>query len=125
MCCRAGLYKQLAEVKNLVSEFREDPQRNGALRGPIIENLRASGLDKDCPFRPPHALHANGHVSSSEDGSLTAESAAEVPLAEFEEYAGRLNSYLQAWPFLFLLCLCCCAACSGSTSLLLLQSLVT
>ena len=82
--CRAGLFKQLAEVKNLVSEFREDPQRNEALRGPIVENLRAAGLHKDCPFRP------------TKEGDLTAEAAMDVPVAEFKEYTSRLYSYLQA-----------------------------
>ena len=42
-CCRAGLYKQLAELKNLLAEFREAPARNSALRKPIIQTLNASG----------------------------------------------------------------------------------
>ena len=42
-CCRAGLYKQLAELKTLLAEFREAPARNTALRKPIIQTLNASG----------------------------------------------------------------------------------
>ena len=98
--CRAGLYKQLAEVKNLVAEFREDPQRNTALRGPIVENLRAAGLQKDCPFRPASgAVASNGHArgaNKTDQDDLTAEAAMEVPVKEFAEYAGRLYAYLQA-----------------------------
>lgn len=30
--CRAGLYKQMAELKALVSEYREDPSANAALK---------------------------------------------------------------------------------------------
>ena len=30
--CRAGLYKQLAELKALVAEYREDPDKNAALK---------------------------------------------------------------------------------------------
>ena len=31
-CCRAGLYKQMAELKALVSEYRENPVANAALK---------------------------------------------------------------------------------------------
>ena len=159
-CCRAGLYKQLAELKNLLAEFREAPARNTALRMPIIQTLNASGhlssllvhacrltgparcesapkpscahhtnlhcatdhpkdctipvcgvsldasssawsctpdamlcldclmlagLQNDCPFRPG----ANGQ------SHLSADDAEQVAAADFEEYASRLNAYLQ------------------------------
>ncbi len=32
VCCRAGLYKQMAELKALVSEYRESPSANAALK---------------------------------------------------------------------------------------------
>ena len=32
MMCRAGLYKQLAELKGLVAEYRENPSGNAALK---------------------------------------------------------------------------------------------
>ena len=31
-CARAGLYKQLAELKALVAEYREDPAKNASLK---------------------------------------------------------------------------------------------
>ena len=40
---RAGLYKQLAELKALVAEYREAPGSNAALKGPIVELLSSAG----------------------------------------------------------------------------------
>ena len=34
-CCRAGLYKQMAELKALVSEYREKPAANAALKARV------------------------------------------------------------------------------------------
>jgi magnesium chelatase subunit H len=50
---RAGLYKQLATVKDLLAEYREDPSKGAPLRGPIVANLNQAGLQEDCPLRPP------------------------------------------------------------------------
>jgi hypothetical protein len=48
---RAGLYKQLAAVKDLVAEYREGgPEAGEALKGPIIEALNLAGLQQDCPY---------------------------------------------------------------------------
>ena len=125
MCHRAGLYKQLAELKALVAEYREDPAKNAALKVttvhvlsscywspslvphiggncmcdvghmdpdsqvPIVENLTASGLQEDCPFR------AASTADSSSPAYLTAETVDAVDTEAFAEYAGRLNTYLQ------------------------------
>ncbi len=83
--CRAGLYKQLAELKNVVSDYRESPAQNAALKGPIIELLAAAGLEQDCPFR-----NAVGEACQ-----LSPETAAEVEDDAFAEYACQLNTYLQ------------------------------
>ena len=52
---RAGLYKQMAELRALVQEYRESPAANQALRGPIVENLNAAGarLPQFVSHRPP------------------------------------------------------------------------
>lgn len=87
--CRAGLYKQLAELKNVVTEYRENPQQSAALRGPIIELLAAAGLEQDCPFRNP-------------DGTpcpLSPAAAEKVADEAFAAYAGELNTYLQVHAF--------------------------
>ena len=47
--------------------------------------LDLAGLQNDCPFRP----EGNGQ------SQLSADDAEQVPTADFEEYASRLNSYLQ------------------------------
>ncbi|KAK9915657.1 hypothetical protein WJX75_002261 [Coccomyxa subellipsoidea] len=86
---RAGLYKQLAELKALVAEYREDPAKNAALKAPIVDNLMASGLQEDCPFR------ASSGGGDSKAEYLTAESVEEVDTESFAEYAGRINQYLQ------------------------------
>ncbi|KAK9811539.1 hypothetical protein WJX72_005618 [[Myrmecia] bisecta] len=84
---RAGLYKQLAELKSLVAEYRENPAGNGALRAPIVENLIATGLQDDCPFQAA--------ASGGEAVVLTAETVESVQEAAFTEYASRLYTYLQ------------------------------
>ena len=40
---RAGLYKQLAELQAMVTEYREDPDGNQVLRRPILAALQSSG----------------------------------------------------------------------------------
>jgi len=47
---RAGLYKQLAALKELVNEYRESPDVSSSLRRPILDTLTTSGLTEDCPF---------------------------------------------------------------------------
>ena len=80
-----------------MAEFREDPQRNANLRGPIVENLRAAGLQKDCPFPSSgSAAPSDDDTANSEaEEDLTAEAASSIPVERFAEYAGQLNSYLQ------------------------------
>jgi len=40
---RAGLYKQLAELQAMVTEYREDPGSNQVLRRPMLAALQSSG----------------------------------------------------------------------------------
>ena len=49
---RAGLYKQLVVLRDLLSEFRDDPAGNAVLRDAILENVALCGLGADCPFDP-------------------------------------------------------------------------
>ena len=87
---RAGLYKQLAELQNVLAEFREEPSANAALKEPIVNLLQASGLQKDCPFRPA----ADGSGVVAEGGAaavaLTTENVAEVAPEAFEAYCSHL-----------------------------------
>ena len=46
---RAGLYRELIALRDLIAEYREDPERNEALREGILKQVGDSGLDADCP----------------------------------------------------------------------------
>jgi magnesium chelatase subunit H len=47
---RAGLYKELVTLRELVAEFREDPETNLALRDIIAQKIVDTGIDRDCKF---------------------------------------------------------------------------
>eukprot|EP00878_Enallax_costatus_P008487 GHUV01008871.1.p1 GENE.GHUV01008871.1~~GHUV01008871.1.p1 ORF type:complete len:841 (+),score=266.38 GHUV01008871.1:478-3000(+) len=78
---RAGLYKQLTILRDLLSDVRGDPNSVGALKDAIAGNVEASGLQADCPLR--------------EGEEMSAEQAAAVGDEEFLEWCDRLYIYLQ------------------------------
>ncbi|MFN6340487.1 MAG: cobaltochelatase subunit CobN [Cyanobacteriota bacterium] len=45
---RAGLYRELIALRDLIAEYREDPERNAGLREGILKTVSDSGLDVDC-----------------------------------------------------------------------------
>ncbi|MDJ0726986.1 MAG: magnesium chelatase subunit H [Prochloraceae cyanobacterium] len=47
---RAGLYKELMALRDLISEYREDPDKNSALKEIICQKIVDTGLEKDCIF---------------------------------------------------------------------------
>jgi magnesium chelatase subunit H len=47
---RAGLYKELVNLRDLISEYREDPEKNYVLKEGICNKIVDTGLDVDCPF---------------------------------------------------------------------------
>ncbi len=47
---RAGLYKELVTLRDLIAEYREDPDKNYALKEVICKKISDTGLDADCPF---------------------------------------------------------------------------
>ncbi|AFY83232.1 magnesium chelatase subunit H [Oscillatoria acuminata] len=47
---RAGLYKEMVLLRELIGEYREDPGKNSALREAIAQKIVDIGLDMDCPF---------------------------------------------------------------------------
>jgi magnesium chelatase subunit H len=47
---RAGLYKEMAALRELIGEYREDPIKNELLKEAIIQKIIDAGLEKDCPF---------------------------------------------------------------------------
>ncbi|GIL67983.1 hypothetical protein Vafri_21239 [Volvox africanus] len=115
---RAGLYKQLATLRDQLSEYREAAQQarqqvqtataagaaggttmEAAALAPVVEaqaglildQLRLAGLEADCPFLDP----STGQVVAlpAEVGPETSHPALE-PLA-FDQYATKLYAYLQ------------------------------
>ena len=53
---RAGLYKELVSLRDLIAEYREDPQKNSALQEAISKKIVDTGLDVDCPFEDAKKL---------------------------------------------------------------------
>ncbi|WP_026097490.1 magnesium chelatase subunit H [Baaleninema simplex] len=53
---RAGLYKELASLRELIGEYREDPQKNTALKEVICQKIVDSGLSADCPLEEAQKL---------------------------------------------------------------------
>ncbi|MGL5942498.1 MAG: magnesium chelatase subunit H [Waterburya sp.] len=47
---RAGLYKELISLRELIGEYREDTEKNSALRDIICQKIVDTGLEKDCRF---------------------------------------------------------------------------
>jgi magnesium chelatase subunit H len=87
---RAGLYRQTAELRELLSDYREDPETNAdALRGPIFDLVTSAGLDADCPYVDA-ATGERARVTSEslEKGDVT------VTNEAFSEYASELYAYL-------------------------------
>lgn len=48
---RAGLYKELMALKELINEYREDTEKNALLKEDIIQKIVDSGLNQDCKFQ--------------------------------------------------------------------------
>jgi magnesium chelatase subunit H len=53
---RAGLYKELMQLRELIGEYREDPEKNFILREAICNKIVDSGLEKDCVFQEGEKL---------------------------------------------------------------------
>ncbi|MDZ8185613.1 MAG: magnesium chelatase subunit H [Nostoc sp. ChiSLP02] len=82
---RAGLYKELMALRDLISEYREDPQKNYALKEIICKKIVDTGLDADCPFEDAKKLGI----------SFTPENIRMFSSHAFEHYLVELYEYLQ------------------------------
>jgi len=82
---RAGLYKELMALRDLISEYREDTQKNYALKSVICKKIVDTGLDADCPFEDAKKL---GIAFSPENIRMFSNHA-------FEDYLVELYEYLQ------------------------------
>ncbi|MBD2353885.1 magnesium chelatase subunit H [Tolypothrix sp. FACHB-123] len=82
---RAGLYKELLALRDLISEYREDPKKNYVLQEGICQKIVDTGLDVDCPLEDAKRL---GIAFSYENVRMFS---AHV----FDDYLVRLYEYLQ------------------------------
>ncbi|MEH2054544.1 magnesium chelatase subunit H [Nostoc sp.] len=82
---RAGLYKELVALRDLISEYREDPQKNYVLKEGICKKIVDSGLDADCPFEDAKRLGI----------AFTPENVRMFSGHAFDDYLVVLYEYLQ------------------------------
>ncbi|HEY9605932.1 MAG TPA: magnesium chelatase subunit H [Allocoleopsis sp.] len=82
---RAGLYKELMALRDLISEYREDPEKNYALKEAICKKIVDTGLEADCPFEDAKKLGI----------AFTPENARMFSAHAFNDYLVKLYEYLQ------------------------------
>ncbi len=82
---RAGLYKELASLRELIAEYREDPAKNYLLKQAICQKILDAGLDTDCPFAA--AKHLGIEFTPENAGLFSTEA--------FNRYLVQLYQYLQ------------------------------
>jgi magnesium chelatase subunit H len=82
---RAGLYKELVTLRDLIAEYREAPDKNAVLKDAILKTIADSGLDADCPFEEAKQM---GIEFTPENARLFSD---EV----FYRYISTLYDYLQ------------------------------
>lgn len=82
---RAGLYKELVNIRDLIAEYREDPEKNYALKSAIVRKIIDIGIDADCPFAEAKQL---GIAFNLENINLFSNDA-------FNRYLITLYEYLQ------------------------------
>ncbi|CEL94421.1 unnamed protein product [Vitrella brassicaformis CCMP3155] len=82
---RAGLYKELALLRDLIGEYRSEPDKNQALKPAIVEKVRLVGLFQDCPWEG---------TDTAEEGVLSTDEADKVDSKAFGDWLFKLNDYL-------------------------------
>lgn len=82
---RAGLYKELMALRDLIAEYREDTAKNYVLKEAICKKVLDSGLEADCPFDEARKL---GIAFSFETVGMFSPDA-------FNRYLVKLYEYLQ------------------------------
>lgn len=82
---RAGLYKELVTLRDLIGEYREDPVKHAVLKASICKKILDIGLEADCPFPDAKRL---GIEFTPENVNLFSNQA-------FQHYLGQLYDYLQ------------------------------
>ncbi|MGB7247510.1 MAG: magnesium chelatase subunit H [Phormidesmis sp.] len=88
---RAGLYKELLTLRDLIAEYREDPQANAVLKSAISKQIVDSGLEADCPFTAAREL---GIEFSAETLHLFSQKVFDAYLSELYPYLQTLENRL-------------------------------
>ncbi|MBK1986319.1 magnesium chelatase subunit H [Sphaerospermopsis aphanizomenoides BCCUSP55] len=82
---RAGLYKELVNLRDLIAEYREDPEKNYVLKEGICKKIVDTGLEVDCPFDDAKRLGI----------PFTPENVRMFSSHAFDHYLVKLYEYLQ------------------------------
>ncbi|MBO1351250.1 MAG: magnesium chelatase subunit H [Hormoscilla sp. GUM202] len=82
---RAGLYKELLALRDLISEYREAPEKNYLLKEAICQKIVDAGLDADCPFEDAKKLGI----------AFTSENARMFSAEALNRYFVKIYEYLQ------------------------------
>ncbi len=88
---RAGLYKELVSLRELIAEYRENPAANSLLIEAIAKKIADTGLAADCPFKDAQKL---GIELTSENLKLFSPPVIQAYLGELYEYLQILESRL-------------------------------
>jgi magnesium chelatase subunit H len=88
---RAGLYKELVTLRDLIAEYREDPEKNYVLQEAILKKILDTGLDADCPFEEARHL---GLDFTPENAKLFSANAINHYLVQLYEYLQVLEERL-------------------------------
>ncbi|MEA5508654.1 magnesium chelatase subunit H [Crocosphaera sp. UHCC 0190] len=82
---RAGLYKELMALRELIAEYREDPEKNDLLKQGICQKIADSGLAADCKFEEGRKLGIDFTVENAKLFSKNA----------LNDYFVKVYEYLQ------------------------------
>ncbi len=82
---RAGLYKELVTLRDLITEYREDPEKNFPLQEAICTKVVDTGLDADCPLP----------ALQEQNLTFSYETVSQLEPEVFDDYLKSLYDYLQ------------------------------
>jgi magnesium chelatase subunit H len=88
---RAGLYKELINIRGLIAEYREDPEKNYVIKEAICQKIVDTGLDADCKFEEGLQL---GIAFSLENSKLFSKRAINSYFVKVYEYLQVLEQRL-------------------------------
>ena len=82
---RAGLYKELVTLRDLITEYRDNPEKNFPLKEAICTKVVDTGLDADCPLP----------ALQEQNLAFSYETVSQLESELFDDYLQQLYEYLQ------------------------------